>query len=96
MTEEVGLEANGSDRIGQLFETWGIRGWEPLRQGFRSQELPDVVKCGDKYVCPEFIRSSVFAVHKGSNAAMLRFSEVGSLSNYRGETFKRTEQLLGS
>jgi hypothetical protein len=38
----------------------------------------------------------VFAVQKGSNAAMLGFGEVGSLSNYRGETFKKTEQLLGS
>ena len=52
MTEKVGLEANASDIISQYFENWGIRGWEPLRQSFRSQELPDVVKCGIRDVGP--------------------------------------------
>ena len=96
MTEEVGLEANGSDRIGQLFETWGIRGWEPLHQGFRSQELHDVVKCEIRDVGPEFIGSSVFAVRQGNSAGMLEFVEFDSLGNDRGGTLKRTEQLLGS
>ena len=96
MTEKVGLEANASDRIGQHFETWGIRGWEPIRQGFGSQELPDVVKRGIRDVGPELIGSSVFAVRQGNSAAVLGFVEVDSLGNDRGETLKRTEQLLGS
>ena len=83
---KVGLKANASDRISQHFVTRGIRGWEPLHQGFRSQELLDVVKCEIRDVGPEFIELAC--------AAMLGFVEVDSLGNDRGGTLKRTEQLL--
>ena len=94
MTEKVGLEANASYRISQHFGTWGIWGWEPARQGFGSQELPDVVTRGIRDVGPEFIGSSVFAVRQGNSAVMLGFVEVDSLGNDRGGTLKRTDQLL--
>ena len=84
--KKVGLKANASDKISQHFVTWGIRGWEPLHQGFRSQGLLDVVKCEIRDVGPEFIELAC--------AAMLGFVEVDSLGNDRGGTLKRTEQLL--